>query len=110
MINGRMNRHSSRQNAFNDAQFASMSKGYYFLMGSKNEPTRQKRAGSGYPHDFAVTNGKQHPMTMHPGETYAPTPARHTMEHAINRSSAAVLASLKAAIQRQIDSLSKGGV
>ena len=43
MINGKMN----RAGTFNDKQFANMGRGYYFLMGSKNERTRQADTGSG---------------------------------------------------------------
>lgn len=101
-INGKMRRHSSA----NDAQFANMSKGYYFLMGSRNEPTRQARAGSGYPHDFGYTDGKgQHPITLHPGETYGAMPAKHPMERTISASQAAVFTTLRTAIENTIQKL-----
>jgi hypothetical protein len=103
MINGKMRRHSSA----NDQQFANMSRGYYFLMGSRDEETRQARQGIGYPHDFGYSNGKQHPITLHPGDTYAPMPASHAMERSIAETKDAVLNTLKAAIQNSLDRLSK---
>jgi hypothetical protein len=101
MINGKMKRHSSA----NNQQFANMSKGYYFLMSSYDEPTRQARMGSGYPHDFGFTNGKMHPITLHPGETIAPMPAQHAMEKTIGEQQVAVFNTLKAAIQNSLDRL-----
>jgi len=107
MINRKMQSHSEST----DAQFANMSKGYYFLMGSRNEPTRLARQGSGGDHDFNSYGGKgQRPMTMHPGETYGAMPAKHHMESTISEASGEVLASLTAAIKRSIDTLaSRGG-
>lgn len=107
MINGRMTRHttSSRQ-AFDNETFQNMSRGYYFLMGSSEEKTRQARRGSGYPHDFGFTEGKgQHPVTLHPGETYGAMPARAPMQKAIARTSSEVLSKLSAAIQKRINKL-----
>jgi hypothetical protein len=103
MINGKMRRHSSA----NDKQFANMSKGYYFLMGSKYEESRQALMGKGYPHDFGHTGNKMHPITLHPGDTYARMPASHAMEKTISEQQGAVFNTLKAAIQANIDRLSK---
>jgi len=103
MINGKMRRHSSA----NDKQFANMSKGYYFLMGSKYEASRQAGMGKGYPHDFGYSGGKMHPVTLHPGETYGRMPASHAMEKTISEQQGAVFSTLKAAIQANIDRLSK---
>jgi hypothetical protein len=103
MINGKMRRHSSA----NDKQFANMSKGYYFLMGSKYEETRQALMGKGYPHDFGYSGGKMHPVTLHPGDTYGRMPASHAMEKTISEQQGAVFSTLKAAIQANIDRLSK---
>lgn len=103
MINGKMTRHSTA----NDQQFANMSKGYYFLMGSRNEPTRQAKAGAGYPHDFGFTNGRHHPVTLHPGEDYGAMPAKHPMERAIASSQQAVFNHLKSAIQNTINGLTQ---
>jgi hypothetical protein len=105
-INGRMSRRTGNgQQAFNNLQFENMSRGNYFLMGSINEPTRQARQGSGYPHDFGYTNGRQHPITLGPGESIAPMPADHTMQKAIQKNSGQVLNNLLAALQRQIDQI-----
>jgi hypothetical protein len=103
MINGKMRRHSSA----NNQQFANMSKGYYFLMGSKYEEARQAAMGKGYPHDFGLSGGKMHPITLHPGDTYARMPASHAMEKTISEQQGAVFNTLKAAIQANIDRLSK---
>jgi hypothetical protein len=101
MINGKMKRRGS----FNNDQFANMSKGYYYLMGSINEPTRQARMGRGYPHDFGDTNGKMHPVTLHPGETYGAMPAKHSMEQAISESGSEALNALINGIQSKINGI-----
>jgi hypothetical protein len=101
MINGKMKRRGS----FNNDQFANMSKGYYYLMGSINEPTRQARMGRGYPHDFGDTNGKMHPVTLHPGETYGAMPAKHAMEQAISESGSEALNALINGIQSKINGI-----
>jgi hypothetical protein len=101
MINGRMRRAGS----FNNDQFANMSKGHYYLMGSINEPTRQARMGNGYPHDFGVTNGKMHPITLHPGETYGAMPPKHAMEQAISESGSEALNVLINGIQSKINGM-----
>ena len=103
MINGKMRRHSSA----NNQQFANMAKGYYFLMGSINEATRQARQGVGYPHDFGYTNGKQHPVTLHPGEDYGAMPAKHAMEQTIGEQQGAVFNTLKAAIENTLARLTQ---
>jgi len=106
MINRKMSSHSSAT----DAQFANMSKGHYFLMGSRNEPTRLAKQGSGGDHDFNSRGGKgQRPVTLHPGETYDAMPAKGHMEHTISEVSGEVLASLTGAIKRSIATLSSGG-
>tara|TARA_Y100000401_G_scaffold38584_1_gene29116 strand:+ start:1137 stop:1832 length:696 start_codon:yes stop_codon:yes gene_type:complete len=56
-------------------KFAKRAKGFYFIMSSENEPTRQNRKGSGYPHDFF--------MAVQPGETYGAMPARGIMQKSI---------------------------
>jgi hypothetical protein len=103
-INGRM----KKVGGFNNEQFENMGRGYYFLMGSKNEKTRQAKAGSGYPHDF-VPDGKggTKPYFLRPGETYGAMPAQHPMERTITENSSAVLGSLIANMQTYIDELSK---
>jgi hypothetical protein len=101
MINGKMKRRGS----FNNDQFANMSKGYYYLMGSINEPTRQARMGRGYPHDFGETGGKMHPVTLHPGETYGAMPAKHAMEQAISESGSEALNFLINSIQSKINGI-----
>ena len=79
-INNRMSSHR----VMSSDQFARESRGVYFLLGSKNEPTRQARMGKGYTHDFVVgDDGKMHPMTLGPGETYGKMPALGLMQEAI---------------------------
>lgn len=103
MINRRMRLHSSS----NDAQFARMSRGYYFLMGSIDEPTRQGKGRSGYSRDFMLgkdgKSGEQHPITLHPGETIAPMPAHHLMEKTIQSTSGSVQALLFAEINAHLN-------
>ena len=74
-------------------------------MGSLNEPTRQARRGSGYPHDFAGSGQDQHPITLRPGETIAPMPAQHPMENTIRESANVVQTLLVNAINKRIASL-----
>jgi hypothetical protein len=60
--------------------FAKRSQGYYFLMSSWREPTRQARAGKGYTHDFLPGGGV---YTLQPGKTYGAMPAYHLMENTV---------------------------
>lgn len=101
MINGRM----KKAGAFNDKQFAAMGRGYYFLMGSKNERTRQAKMGSGYPHDFGSRGGRMFPVTLAPGETLKPMPAQNLMQKSINENSSAVLAALIANLKAYVEEL-----
>jgi hypothetical protein len=102
MINGKMN----RAGTFNNEQFASMGRGYYFLMGSKKERTRQAKMGVGYPHDFGSdAPGEMHPVTLKPGETIRPMPAQSLMQKTISENSSAVLASLIANMKTYIEEL-----
>ena len=103
MINGKMKRAGS----FNNDQFANMSKGYYYLMGAINEPTRQARWGSGGDHDFWTPNGagKSRPVTLHPGETYGAMPAKHSMEQSISESGSEALNALINGIQSKINGI-----
>jgi hypothetical protein len=98
-INGKM----KRTGTLNDEEFARKGSGYYFLMGSIDEPTRQAGRGKGYSHDFALDdNGKQHPITLRPGESIDPMPAYHPMEDTITANHKEVQDILFAAIQAQI--------
>lgn len=82
---------------FDNEQFERMGRGYYFIMGTKNNPHR--RHGSGYPHDFL--------MALAPGQTYGPMPARHWMEESIREGSGAALQSLMAALKQQIENIQR---
>lgn len=74
---------SRRPGVMSDADFFKKKTGVYFLMSSKNEPTRQARKGSGYTHDFLSRRGKQVPMTLHSGETYGQMPALGLMKRTV---------------------------
>jgi hypothetical protein len=79
--------------------FARRSAGYYFLMSSWFEPTRQARAGRGYPHDFLpAKNNKPRVFTIHPGETYGAMPALGLMQQSISDSASRVSGILRAGI------------
>lgn len=105
-INGRFRRISN--NVFNNEQFERMGRGYYFLMGSINEPSRQARRGSGYPHDFVPDGqGGTRPYAIQPGETYGAMRAQHPMERAIGDSRSAVLSAVRASLTRFINELSE---
>lgn len=109
-INGRFRRIGNRDGGqvFNNEQFERMGRGYYFLMGSINEPTRRARRGSGYPHDFVPDgNGGTRPYPLQPGETYGRMPATHPMERAIGDSQQAVLSAVRASLTKFIDDLSR---
>jgi len=100
LINGKMRRTST----MNDEEFARKSRGYYFLMGSINEPTRQAKRGKGYSHDFAPgQDGDTHPITLGPGESIAPMPAYHPMERTIIATESRVQALLAQFIQAEIN-------
>lgn len=106
-INGKMQRHSSG----NDEQFNRMGRGYYFLMGSINEPTRQSGGRAGYSRDFMLgttgQSGKQHPITLGPNDTIAPMPALHLMEKTIARKSSQVKAILESELISLINQASR---
>jgi hypothetical protein len=108
-INGRMKRIGS----MHDEEFARQKTGFYFLMGSLREPTRQARAGSGYPHDFAFTEGRgQHPYTLHPGETYGGMPAQGLMQKTLasvgSQVNSSLISLLTTAINKAIADQSEG--
>lgn len=91
MINGKMSRAAG---SMTDSQFANASRGYYFIMSSHEEPTREAKRGSGYPHDFI--------MTLHPGETYGGMPAQHPMERAIIASERRARGAIEAVISAKL--------
>lgn len=82
---------------FDNEQFERMGRGFYFIMGTKNNPHRKQ--GSGYPHDFI--------MALSPGQTYAPMPAKHWMEQSIREGSGPALQTLLAALRQQIEPLQR---
>lgn len=98
-INNSFRRVPNGGNAFDNEQFERMGRGFYFIMGTKNNPHRKQ--GAGYPHDFL--------MALAPGQTYGPMPARHWMEESIREGSGAALQSLLAALRQQIDKLQRAG-
>lgn len=96
-INNSFRRVPNGGNAFDNEQFERMGRGFYFIMGTKNNPHRKQ--GAGYPHDFL--------MALAPGQTYGPMPARHWMEESIREGSGAALQSLLAALRQQIEKLQR---
>lgn len=106
-INGKMHRHSSA----NDAQFSRMGRGYYFLMGSINEPTRQSGGRPGYSRDFMLgadgRSGRQHPITLGPNDTIAPMPGLHLMQNTIDRKGSQVRAILESELISLINQASR---
>lgn len=107
-INGRMNRVPNRGRPFDNQDFERMGRGFYFLMSSYNERTRQAKQGSGYPHDF-LPDGKGgiRPFAIAPGETYGAMPARHWMRDAIQKSGPAALNALMAALRDQVEKITR---
>lgn len=106
-INGRMQRHSSA----NDEQFSRMGRGFYFLMGSINEPTRQSGGRAGYSRDFMLgttgQSGRQHPITLGPNDTIAPMPGLHLMQNTISRKGQQVRAILESELISLINQASR---
>lgn len=99
-INGKM----KRTGTLNDEEFARKGRGYYFLMGSLREPTRQAGMGKGYSHDFGYDDERgMHPITLQPGESIDPMPAYHPMEDTITANHREVQDILFAAIQVQLN-------
>lgn len=65
-------------------EFSRRGRGYYFLMSSWKEPTRQPRAGRGYTHDFLPDAGDgPRVFTLQAGKDYGAMPAYHLMENTI---------------------------
>ena len=78
-------------------------------MGSKNEPTRQARMGKGYTHDFMVgEDGKMHPMTLGPGDTYGGMPALGLMKNTIASETSRVQELIAEGIERIIEKRGNG--
>lgn len=101
-----INRRMRRSGSLNSDQFANAGRGYYFLMGSINEPTRQGKGRAGYSRDFMLgengRSGPQHPITLRPGDTIAPIRGTHIMEKTISQTQAQVLSILSNGLQREI--------
>lgn len=107
-INGRFDKVPNNGRPFDNEQFERMGRGFYFLMGSKNEPTRRSRRGSGYPHDFVPDgNGGTHPYPLGPGETYGAMPARGWMQKAVQQAGPAALQTLMAALKSQVEKITR---
>lgn len=105
-INGKMR----TSGTLNDKEFASRGRGYYFLMGSLREPTRQNKRGSGYSHDFMSGMSIKGivPMTLKPGETYGGMPKLALMEQTINQRKDAVLSYMKQRLTAEINARQRG--
>ena len=106
-----INRRMTKSGSFNNDQFASMGRGYYFLMGSIDEPSRQGGGKSGYSKDFMLgkdgRSGEQHPITLKPGDTIAPMKPLHLMEHTIRENASQCLSILRSALEKEINA--RGG-
>ena len=96
-INNTIRKLPNNGNAFDNEEFERMGRGFYFIMGTKNNPHRKQ--GAGYPHDFL--------MALAPGQTYGAMPARHWMEESIREGSGAALQSLLAALRTQIEKIQR---
>jgi hypothetical protein len=81
-INGKMRRVSQGSQAwFNNEEFENLGRGYYFLMGSKNEEHPERKTGRGA---FVKTDGGgTRPYTLGAKETYPAMPPSNIMEDAI---------------------------
>lgn len=91
-------------------KFARRSRGYYFLMSSWRETTRQPRAGKGYTHDFLpAKNGKSRVFTLQPGETYGAMPGYHLMENTISARGGQSLEIIRSGIIDAINRALSGG-
>lgn len=91
-INGKMRRiGNSGRNWFNNEEFESLGRGYYFLMGSSKEEHPERREGSGafvlvkYDKKKQKRDKPTRPYLLRSGETYGAMPASHAMEQAISR-------------------------
>lgn len=100
----KINRRFTSSGTMNDEEFRRRGRGYYFLMGSINERTRQAGAGKGYSHDF-VPDGKggTRPFVLQAGETYGAMPAYHVMENTIKDVHRDVQTGLFVALQAQLN-------
>jgi hypothetical protein len=101
-----INKRFRRSGSFNNSQFATMPRGYYFLMGSLDE--RVNAGGRpGYSRDFAGPgpggDGRpQHPIVLAPGETLAGMKPQNLMENAINQHGSEALSILRSRLQSEI--------
>lgn len=97
-VNGKMKRLGGSNALFNNSQFEQMSRGYYFLMGSKNNPQRSSGPGAFVKKD----GGGTRPMTLGPNDTYGAMPASHAMEKAIQSSRSQATQTLIAEIKKHM--------
>lgn len=93
-INGRFRRQGDSTQWVRNDQFDRLGRGNYFIMSSYDEPTRQAKKGSGYPHDFF--------MALESGDTYGAMRPSHAMERAIEAARGPAMNTLIDAIKSQI--------
>jgi len=102
-----INRRMTKAGSFNNDQFASMGRGYYFLMGSIDEPSRQGGGKAGYSKDFMLgkdgKSGEQHPITLGPGDTIAEMKPMHLMQDTIMFNGSRCLQILRSALENEIN-------
>lgn len=101
LINGRMHKVANGGRPFDNTQFERMGRGYYFLMGSKNNPQRSSGPGA----FVKDSNGGTRPMAIGPNETYGAMRPQNAMQKAIKRAAPATLSALMAALNTQIKKL-----
>jgi hypothetical protein len=104
VINMRMTKVARLEDSDN---FAKRSRGYYFLMSSWKEPTRQARAGRGYTHDFLPGGGV---FTLQPGEDYGEMPGLHLMENTITARRSQAQAIIRTGLINAINAAISGSV
>lgn len=106
LINGRMHKVANGGRPFDNTQFERMGRGYYFLMGSKNDPQRSTGRGAFVPDG----KGGTRPYTVGPNETYPAMFSRNhsgmaPMQKAVQQAAPATLSALMAALNSQIKKL-----
>lgn len=101
-INGKMRRVGADGRSWsNNEEFEKLGRGYYFLMGSKNEQHPERREGRGA--FVKSAKGGTRPYTLQSGDTYPAMPPSHIMEDAIIASRMESFGVLKSELQKLIN-------
>lgn len=105
-INGKMQQVGQAGRSWqNNDMFENLGRGYYFLMGSKNEDHPERREGRGA--FVKGSDGKTRPYTLQSGDTYPAMPASHIMEDAITAMRYESFNALKAELTKLINKRSR---